>query len=209
MPRLNHIREIGLKELATITMQDDKESNNIMHWKKVLFDYTINTDYKDDEFAWISCILALKAVYHHNFGVGSIIVNSIGELISFGHNEVFYPYFRSDRHAEMVVMNNFEEKYHNLSNISEFTLYTSLESCPMCLVRLIKSGIKRIYHLAADETGGMTNRMQDSLPEVWLELAKGQDFGQAICSTVLSNAAKEIFLLNADQLYEKLLARKG
>jgi len=208
MPGLNDIREIGLKALGTITMQDDKQHNNILHWKRLLFDYTINTDYKDDEFAWLSCIFALKAVYRGNFGVGSVIVNSIGELISFGHNEVFYPYFRSDRHAEMVVMNKFEEKYHNLSNFSGFTLYTSLESCPMCLVRLISSGIKRIYHIASDETGGMTNRMEESLPEDWLELAKGQDFGPAVCSTVLSNTAKEIFLSNANQLFEKLKSRR-
>jgi len=45
-----------------------------------------------------------------NFGVGCIIVDVYGNVIVQGHNEVFHPYFRSDRHAEMVVMREFEDK---------------------------------------------------------------------------------------------------
>ena len=104
-------------------------------------------------------------------------------------------------------MNDFEEKYKNMSNVSGYTLYTSLESCPMCLTRLITSGIERIYNVGVDKTGGMTNRMRESMPEAWLEIARRQDFEQAICSPALSKAATDIFLLTAYQLYEKLKYR--
>lgn len=208
MKLINYIIELGKNNLRDIIIRDNKQDANINYWKNFLSEYTANRDYRDEYYAWLSCVLALKAVYCGNFGVGSVLVDINGEIISFGHNEVFYPYFRSDRHAEMVVMDDFEEKHKNMDNVSGYTLYTSLESCPMCLTRLIASGIKRIYHVGADETGGMTNRMQESMPEAWLEIARGQEFDQAICSPSLTTAGKEIFLLTAYQLYEKLMSRR-
>jgi len=64
------------------------------------FDY----EYQDDKYIWLTNVLALKAVDSGNFGVGCILVDSSDNIIAEGHNEVFNPYFRSDRHAEMVVM---------------------------------------------------------------------------------------------------------
>jgi len=208
MKLINYIIELGKNNLRDIIISDNKQNANITYWENFLSEYSANRDYRDEDYAWLSCVFALKAVYCGNFGVGSILVDSNGEIVSFGHNEVFYPYFRSDRHAEMVVMNDFEDKHKNVSNVSGYTLYTSLESCPMCLTRLIASGIKKIYHVGADETGGMTNRMKESMPEAWLELSRGQDFDQAVCSPALSNAATEIFLLTAYQLYAKLMSRR-
>lgn len=45
-----------------------------------------------------------------NYGVGSILVGADGKLAAMGYNLVYYPYFRSDLHAEVVTVNSFEEK---------------------------------------------------------------------------------------------------
>ena len=54
---------------------------------------------------------ALAAAREGNFGIGAVIVDPNGEIICSGHNQVFHPRFRSDGHAEMVVMSRFEEMH--------------------------------------------------------------------------------------------------
>ncbi|MDL5503021.1 MAG: nucleoside deaminase, partial [Candidatus Methanoperedens sp.] len=109
-----------------------------------LLDYKFNDACPDDKYVWLKNVLALKGVDSGNFGVGCILVDFHGNVVVQGHNEVFNPYFRSDRHAEMVVMDEFEDTHRDIPMIQGFTLYTSLESCPMCFVRLITSGVNKV-----------------------------------------------------------------
>ena len=95
------IREIGLEYLA----KNKPESDDIGKWKTWLTDYQFNSEYPDDGNIWLTCILALNGANSGNYGVGSILQNGDGSIVSWGHNEMFNPYFRSDLHAEMVVMN--------------------------------------------------------------------------------------------------------
>jgi cytosine deaminase len=108
----------------------------------------------------------------------------------------------------MVVMDEFEDTNQNILNPGGFTLYTSLESCPMCLTRLITSGVSRILHAASDIEGGMVHKMK-YLPQFWIDLVAGQVYSQAKCSQELINIANEIFLYNADELKEKLKNKKA
>jgi len=194
-----NIKESGLKEIAKIGLENEK----ISRWRTRLLDYKFNDAYPDDKYVWLTNVLALKGVDSGNFGVGCILVDVYGNVVVQGHNEVFYPYFRSDRHAEMVVMDEFEDKQLDISKIQGFTLYTSLESCPMCFVRLITSGVNKVLHASPDMTGGMV-REKKNLPQFWLDLYEGKVFSQARCSQELINAANEIFLLNVDELIKKI-----
>ena len=103
-------------------------------------------------------------------------------------------------------MDEFEDTHQKVVGLEGYTLYTSLESCPMCLSRLITSGIGKILYAAPDPTGGMIHKMKD-LPEVWTQLAQRQVFGRAQCTQDLTNAANCIFLLNANELNEELKRR--
>ena len=103
-------------------------------------------------------------------------------------------------------MNKFEDTYRNVTKLASYTLYTSLECCPMCLVRLITSGVNTVLHAAPSTIAGMVHRMKD-LPPRWVELAKHQVFGQTKCSQGLINAANQIFLINISELTEKLINR--
>jgi tRNA(Arg) A34 adenosine deaminase TadA len=196
------IRVFGLQELAKINPKT-KAASRLKTW---LTDYQFNQEYPDDRYIWLTDVLALRAVDLGNFGVGSILTDDNGNVIFQGHNELFNPYFRSDRHAEMVVMDKFEETHRKITKLEDYTLYTSLEPCPMCLVRLITSNVSTVLHAAPDMTGGMVHEIKHLLP-FWNYLAEGKVFAQAMCCPELINAANEIFSLNVDELIEKLKNR--
>jgi cytosine deaminase len=198
----SELRSFGLASLGQI----GNRHRRINTRKKWLELYQFLSKYPDDDYSWLTCVLALKSIDSGNFGIGSILVNHIGTVVSWGHNEVFKPYFRSDRHAEMVVLNRFEDSNRNNCNMKGYTLYTSLESCPMCLARLINSRINSIVHVAEDTMSGMTHKMED-LPATWITLADSQIFRKADCSEQLTQAAVEIFRMNADELNEVLRKR--
>ena len=195
------IRSLGLQELEKI----NQANKNAIEWRTWLTDYQFV--YPDDSFIWFTNILALKAVNDGNFGVGCILIDGNGNIVAQGNNEVLIPYFRSDRHAEMVVMDKFEDTHPDIHEKEGYTIYTSLESCPMCLVRLITSDVNKVLYAAPDSWGGMVNRMAE-MPSLWIELCEGKVFSQADCSQELINAANDIFLLNANELLEKIKNRK-
>ena len=196
------IRELGLQGLLEI----DPENESIGKWKNWLKNYQFNHEYPDDSYIWLTDVLALMAVNSGNFGIGSVLIDGSGDVIVQGHNEIFNPYFRSDRHGEMVVMDKFEETHRDVTKLEGYTLYTSLEPCPMCMARLITSAVNRVLYAAPDMTSGMVHRMED-MPPFWIELGKGKVFSHAKSSQELINAANEIFLLNLDELFEKLKNR--
>src|SRR5262249_18495906 len=162
-----------------------------------LVSYRPDPKHTDDSYAWLTCALALQGVATGNFGVGAILVDDGGnQILAQGHNEIFNPRFRSDRHAEMVVMDCCE---NTTSEPIGGTLYTSVEPCPMCLVRLSSSAVRRVFYVAPDLSGGMVSRL-DALPPFWTQMAQGKVFGQARCSADLIRAANDILLLNLEEL---------
>lgn len=198
-----NIRNLGAEILEKI----GSENENIVKWKSWLQKYNFLPEYPDEPYAWLTDILALKSVDSGNYGVGSILVGADGNPEAMGHNLVYSPYFRSDLHAEMVILNYFEEENPQITSLKEYTLYTSLEPCPMCLTRLISAGISKVFYVSPDSIGGMVNEIS-LLPPLWKELSELQIFTKARCSRELSNAATEIMLINAEELLEVLRKRR-
>lgn len=199
----DHIRDLGDRLLGEIKSKNE----NIINWKDWLQRYSFSPECPDDPYAWISDVLALRSVNSGNYGVGSVMVDSGNEIVAVGHNLSFSPDFRSDLHAEMVALNYFEKENPQITSLKEYTFYTSLEPCPMCLVRLISSGINRVLYVASDPIGGMVNGVS-LFPPLWKELSEPQHFKAAQCSTELSKAAIEIMLINAEELLEVLRKRR-
>ena len=193
------IIELGLQELVQI----DSKTDRTKKWKTQLMDYQFHHEYPDDSCIWLTNVLALRAVNCGNFGIGCVLTDGSGNVVVHGHNEIFNPYFRSDRHGEMVVMDKFEDTRRDHTEQEGYTLYTSLEPCPMCLVRLITSIVNKVLYAAPDMSGGMVHDMK-GLPPFWIELGEGMVFTQAKCSQELIRGANDIFLLNAYELTEKL-----
>src|SRR5258708_596164 len=101
----DNLRDLGqqcLRKLAT-------DAAGVAEWKAYLLAYPSREEHEDDAYVWLTCALALEAVAAGNFGVGALLIDETGEVVALGHNEVFHPYFRSDRHAEMVVLDAWED----------------------------------------------------------------------------------------------------
>lgn len=196
-------RTWGFDLLASV----DEATLGVLSWKAFLQGYAF-VNQTHELYGWLTCVLALKAVSLGNFGVGSILVDDNQQVVAWGHNQVFEPRFASSQHAEMVVMDRFEESRARTTGMKALTLFTSLESCPMCLARLVTSRIGTVLHLAEDKNGGMVHKV-DALPPIWQRLSLAQAFHQADCNQTLKDAALAIFLLNADALDTKLMDRGG
>lgn len=164
------------------------------------------TDHEDQESGLLACREALSAAARGNYGVGAILIDPDGAVIERGQNEVFSPSFRSDRHAEMVVMNGFEASCPELDNMRGYTLVSSLEPCPMCIARLLITGVETVKFLALDELGGMTRHLHH-LPTAWERLGERVEFGLADVSDELRQFALDAFLLNLEQLRNRLYSR--
>ena len=193
------IRPLVLRAMTDLTLA----TSSVADLKAYLMTYQPDPKHTDDAYAWLTCARALQGVATGNFGVGAILVDDGGnQILAQGHNEIFNPRFRSDRHAEMVVMDRWE---NSDSEPVGGTLYTSVEPCPMCLVRLSSSAVRRVLYVAPDLSGGMVSRL-DALPPFWIQMAQRKAFGQARCSADLIRAANDILLLNLEELTERIKA---
>lgn len=88
---------------------------------------------------------ALLALEAGNFGVGACLVSPSGDVVESGRNLVFQPRFNSMAHAEMVLLNRYEEMGGSPASL---TLYTSLEPCVMCLARIMMARVRSVVFLA-------------------------------------------------------------
>ncbi len=168
--------------------------------------YTPSSDHPHDAFIKICIEEAISAVKEGNYGVGSCLVRD-GEVVVRGHNQVIFPHFRSDLHGEMTVMTDFEDRHRNAPDMETYTLFTSLEPCPMCTVRLITAGVGKVYWATLDPESGMMATMERMTP-VWAEMAKRQQFADAVCSPALGEMARQVWLVSANRIQNKVRHRR-
>ena len=80
------------------------------------------TQHRDQRLGVLACSEALMAARTGNYGVGAVLVDPQGQVVERGRNMVFLPHFRSDRHAEMMVMTAFQQRYPAAENMRGYTL---------------------------------------------------------------------------------------
>jgi cytosine deaminase len=165
-----------------------------------------DTRYPDDPFVLVTVHEAMMGARERNGGIGACLVReATGEVVERGHNSQYEPYFRSDLHAEMVLLDRYEERmrlmrsrdprdssYLDPRSATGLVLYTSVEPCPMCLTRIINAGLKKVYYAAPDINGGMARRFE-SLPPFWKGMAAGMVLEPARCSPALTDLAAKLF----------------
>lgn len=171
-----------------------------------LADYRPQPQFPHDPFIKVCIEEACLSIREGNNGVGSCLVRD-GDVIVRGHNQGHHPYFRSDRHGEMTVMTAFEDKYRNAPDMQTYTLFTSLEPCPMCTVRLITAGVGKVYWGAYDPESGMMATMERMTP-VWAEMAKRQEFGVAQCSPEMQFLSRQVWLVSANTVQDRVRQRQ-
>ncbi|MBO6232433.1 MAG: nucleoside deaminase [Ruminiclostridium sp.] len=93
-----------------------------------------------------------------NLPIGAIIVDDSGKTLSVGRNHYItskrFPNCKVD-HAETECIQLLDiEKYPDLGN---YTMYTSMEPCPMCIGTIIMSNLKRVRVAAHDSWAGASD----------------------------------------------------
>ena len=169
--------------------------------EKRINSYVPDSRYPDDAFVLVTVREGLLGGRERNGGIGACLVRkATGKIIEQGHNRQYEPYFRSDLHAEMDLLDRYEERmrktrsrdpkdptFRNPRNMEGLVLYTSVEPCPMCLGRIINAGVKEVYYAAPDIEGGMARRFQD-LPPSWKNMARGMVVG---AGTLFTGTARD------------------
>ena len=167
-------------------------------------------EHSDDAMGMLALKQAVEATKGGNYGVGAVLLDENSKLVGDAGNRVHDGgKFRSDLHAEMVLLNTFEEIQQSIPpNLSAYTLISSLEPCPMCMTRIIFAGIGNIKYICPDDIGGMCQR-HNSLPPIFKQLSKqqGQQWQVADCSKDLRAAAFDIWDASRAQLDEKVVNR--
>ena len=163
-----------------------------------------------DAFAAIAVEEAIEAAKEGNIGVGGCVVKD-GQIVIRDHNRQFVPYFRGDLHAEMVIINQLEDMLRNEAapDMRAYSVFSSQQPCPMCMLRLITSGIGNIYYVYRDSDSpdqGNLNSI-NRLPPIWGELVQRQQIAEAECSPELKEIARQAFLLTASDGAEKIRKR--
>lgn len=173
------------------------------HWGRYLDSFSPSTTHRHESYAIRACRLAVDAVRAGSYGVGALLLDSQGRIVLEDRNRVYDSGFRSDLHAEMVVLNEYESVGWPRQKARDLTLLTSLEPCPMCMSRLIVAGIGSVLYVSGDPLGGMVRR-ERSLPPTFRAIMRGeaQVWGGADCSEELRAAAFRIWAESKEILGE-------
>ncbi len=134
---------------------------------------------------------AKKSVKHNDIPVGCVIIID-NEIITKTHNMV-EKLKNSNAHAEFLSINKamriLGEKY-----LTEATLYSTLEPCPMCAGAIVLAKIKRVvfgaYDLNAGACGSVFNILHSKHLNHRVEVISG--VMQNECSELISNFFKTI-----------------
>jgi tRNA(adenine34) deaminase len=180
----------------------DRNVQKLADLENRITQYTVQPGFPDDPYGLIVVKSALEAIKGESGGIGACLVDSrTGQVVETGRNRQFTTYFRSDLHAEMDLLNRYEDRVKkvrspenggNPRECPHLVLISSVEPCPMCLTRIINSGIKTVLYVVEDKNGGMVTRL-DQLPPFWREFASDREFRQADCSPELRQIALDLF----------------
>lgn len=164
---------------------------NVDQLEREYQDLPLLPDHRDEQIGRRCCFLALEALRNGCYGVGAVLLDGNGGILAEGYNRVFEDNFRAAAHAEMELLDAFEQCFPDYGDRSELTMIVSLEPCPMCFTRILASGIGRVRYLAADADGGMIHKARQ-LPAAWRNLASVGSYGAADVSDALRDFAAKL-----------------
>ncbi|MFD3449473.1 nucleoside deaminase [Microbacteriaceae bacterium 4G12] len=119
---------------------------------------------KDRFFLEMALKEAEQALLENTYPVGAVIVDENYNLIAKGRNRV-HPQKDATAHAEIDAIRNagqaiLDAKIEN----KKFTIFSSLEPCPMCTGGILFANIKRVVWLLNDDAGfGGYRKIKDTL----------------------------------------------
>ncbi len=167
---------------------------------KKMYDYLTafqpSATYSDDIYAKAANLQAVKSLMQGGYGIGSVLINQEGKIIAAAHNSQIQKH-RSDLHAEMTLLTNFEEsrlakQYVNIYVYKPgLIVFSSAEPCPMCFIRINTTGSDTKYCTPGPDDG-MASRT-DFLPPAWKEMALKRKVSLGNCSPEMQKLAHLLF----------------
>jgi tRNA(Arg) A34 adenosine deaminase TadA len=185
-----------LSDLPLSIKKDDSIPVIIQKIERFMIAYQPQAKYPDDLFAKESILQTLISFKEGGYGIGAVLVDVKGNIIYKDHNSQIQKH-RSDLHAEMALLTDFEEspkakKYMNIFvYYPGLTVCSSTEPCPMCFIRLAEAGVNTKY-CSPGPDDGMANRI-DCLPSAWSALAHKHPCKKAQSSPLLQKIAHLMF----------------
>jgi tRNA(Arg) A34 adenosine deaminase TadA len=164
--------------------------------EKYVTAYQPDPDYREDFYAKESILQTIIGFKEGGYGIGAVLVDLKGNIIAKNHNSQIQKH-RSDLHAEMTLLTDFEESpaVKDYLNIYVYKpglmVFSSAEPCPMCLIRLAGAGVKTRYCCPGPDDG-MSNRI-DCLPSSWRSLSLKFPCEKGVSSPVLQKIAHLMF----------------
>lgn len=125
---------------------------------------------------------------------GAVIVDKEGNIISSAHNMVLG---KNDptAHAEVTAIRKACEVKHT-HDLSNCTIYSSCEPCPMCLSAIIWSNIKHVYYSStrtdAENIGFRDEKIYDYIKGN-NKIIETERIDNRECDEVMKNYNKEIY----------------
>lgn len=108
---------------------------------------------RDRYFLEVALEEAEQALKENTYPIGAVIVDENYNLISKGRNRV-HPQQDATAHAEIDAIRNAGQAILSAKvNREKFTIYTSLEPCPMCAGGILFANIKKVAWLLNDDKG--------------------------------------------------------
>lgn len=206
---ITHTREELVEKLVDMPFGINSYDQVDVMFEKIkvfLTAYTPDPEYSDDVYAKAANFQALKSVIQGGYGIGAVLIDQEGKIIAAAHNSQMQKN-RSDLHAEMTLLTNFEKSLKSRKYMESHYVYkpgmvvfSSAEPCPMCFIRIITTGCDTKYCTPGPEDG-MVSRV-DYLPAYWKEMAMERKVQLGDCSPIMQKLSHLLF-------YSYLLDNRG
>jgi tRNA(adenine34) deaminase len=117
---------------------------------------------------WQECFnQAWEAFQEGSRPIGAVVINEKGDIVSKGKSSTLIElsgsvvFHNELAHAEVNALLKLDNRIHK--RVTQYTLYSTLESCPLCFGAFYMSGIRNLEYAAKDKYGGSTN-LKDTTP---------------------------------------------
>jgi tRNA(adenine34) deaminase len=125
---------------------------------------------------WQECFnQAWEAFQEGSRPIGAVVINENGEIVSKGKSSTLNEltgsvvFHNELAHAEVNALLKLDNRVHK--RVTAYTLYSTLEPCPLCFGAFYMSGIRNLKYAAKDKYGGSTN-LKDTTPYLSLKPIK-------------------------------------
>jgi tRNA(Arg) A34 adenosine deaminase TadA len=120
--------------------------------------------WEEIEPLWRRCFeLAWECHLEGSNPIGALVADSKGRVVATGKSAVRAPVtgvvinHNEIAHAEVNALLTLDNRVHDKSRASAYTLYSTLEPCPVCFCAFYMSDVGGLRFAASDRFGGSTN----------------------------------------------------